>query len=237
MRFFASSPLFARYIEIVVCQVIGRFYLWEIRCSYRAFRTNRTHKIIARFEKIWYCPILIFTLSLLSETVIREMAKKITRLEALRIILSNKVVRSQADIQRELARAGFKVSQPTVSSDLQKLHALRQKTPDGYQLILPKTEGYRRPIPIEALPEYLQNTGVVGITFSALWPFSTHVRAMRRGLLPILIAIICLKWQVRWQATTPCLWHKLKVSNASSSLTHSPAWFPHSKLCSYKFWK
>ena len=81
------------------------------------------------------------------------MAKKITRLEALRIILSNKVVRSQADIQRELARAGFKVSQPTVSSDLQKLHALRQKTPDGYQLILPKTEGYRRPIPIEALPE------------------------------------------------------------------------------------
>ena len=94
------------------------------------------------------------------------MAKKITRLEALRVILSNKVVRSQADIQRELARAGFKVSQPTVSSDLQKLHALRQKTPDGYQLILPKTEGYRRPIPIEALPEYLQNTGVVGITFS-----------------------------------------------------------------------
>ena len=166
MRFFAFSPLFARYIEIVVCQVIGRFYLWEIRCSSRAFRTNRTREIKARIGKSGYCPILIFTLSLLSEIVIREMAKKITRLEALRVILSNKVVRSQADIQRELARAGFKVSQPTVSSDLQKLHALRQKTPDGYQLILPKTEGYRRPIPIEALPEYLQNTGVVGITFS-----------------------------------------------------------------------
>ena len=166
MRCFAFSPLFVRYIEIVVCQVIGRFFLWEIRCSYRAFRTNRTREIKARFGKSGYCPILIFTLSLLSEIVIREMAKKITRLEALRVILSNKVVRSQADIQRELARAGFKVSQPTVSSDLQKLHALRQKTPDGYQLILPKTEGYRRPIPIEALPEYLQNTGVVGITFS-----------------------------------------------------------------------
>lgn len=52
VRFFASSPLFVRYIEIVVCQVIGRFYLWEIRCSYQAFRTNRICEIIARFAKI-----------------------------------------------------------------------------------------------------------------------------------------------------------------------------------------
>lgn len=94
------------------------------------------------------------------------MGKRVTRLDALKIILSNKIVRSQQDIRKELARAGFQVTQPTVSSDLHKLHAVKQKTTDGYQFILPKTEGYRRPIPIEALPEYLQNTGVKSITFS-----------------------------------------------------------------------
>lgn len=92
--------------------------------------------------------------------------KNVARLDALRVILSSRSALSQRELLEQLARAGHRVSQPTLSLDLKKLHVIRVKAPKGYEYRLPEQKHYRRPVAPEVLPDYLKNTGFVSVCFS-----------------------------------------------------------------------
>ena len=91
---------------------------------------------------------------------------KPTRLDALRVILANRTAGTQADLIRELAAAGFPVSQPTLSLDLKKLRAMRVRTRDGYHYTLPDERTYARPVPPAVLPGYLHSTTLTSVAFA-----------------------------------------------------------------------
>jgi len=88
---------------------------------------------------------------------------KAPRLDALRVILSNRTSATQADLLRELADAGFSVSQPTLSHDLRSLGAAKIRTREGFQYILPQRDTYQRTVAPEVLPEYLRNSGLAEV--------------------------------------------------------------------------
>lgn len=92
--------------------------------------------------------------------------KREKRLDALRVILSNRTSATQREILQELAVAGFHVSQPTLAGDLQHLHAGKVKTRKGYQYILPRESQYSRPVDQTILPDYMQHANCKSVTFS-----------------------------------------------------------------------
>ena len=88
------------------------------------------------------------------------------RLEVLRVILSSQGIGRQDYILEELARNGLKVTQATLSRDLNKLRAIKILKPDGYRYVLPETPNYHRTVSVETVPQYLRNTGFQSIVFS-----------------------------------------------------------------------
>ena len=84
------------------------------------------------------------------------------RIEVLRLILANTEIGSQEALLKELEAEGYKVTQATLSRDLQKLKAA---SVGGYRYILPDNPLYRRKISVEA-PDFLRNTGFLGLEFS-----------------------------------------------------------------------
>lgn len=87
------------------------------------------------------------------------------RMEVLRLILTNTEVGSQEALLHELEAEGYKVTQATLSRDLQKLKAAKVASSTGYRYMLPENPLYRRRINAE-IPGFLRNTGFVGIEFS-----------------------------------------------------------------------
>ena len=87
------------------------------------------------------------------------------RLEVLRVILSSQGIGRQDYILEELARNGLKVTQATLSRDLNKLRAIKILKPDGYRYVLPETPNYHRTFSVETVPQYLSNTGFQSIVF------------------------------------------------------------------------
>ena len=87
------------------------------------------------------------------------------RIEVLRLILANTEIGSQEALLKELEAEGYKVTQATLSRDLQKLKAAKVASIGGYRYILPDNPLYRRKISVEA-PDFLRNTGFLGLEFS-----------------------------------------------------------------------
>lgn len=93
------------------------------------------------------------------------MKSRNERMEVLRLILTNTEVGSQEALLRELEAEGYKVTQATLSRDLQKLKAAKVASATGYRYMLPENPLYRRRINAE-IPGFLRNTGFVGLEFS-----------------------------------------------------------------------
>lgn len=92
--------------------------------------------------------------------------KREKRMDALRVILSNNASATQREILQELAVAGFHISQPTLTGDLQRLRAGKIKTRKGYQYVLPRESQYSRPVDETILPEYMQRVNCKSVCFS-----------------------------------------------------------------------
>lgn len=93
------------------------------------------------------------------------MKSRNERMEVLRLILTNTEVGSQEALLQELEAEGYKVTQATLSRDLQKLKAAKVASATGYRYMLPENPLYRRRISAE-VPGFLRNTGFVGLEFS-----------------------------------------------------------------------
>lgn len=93
------------------------------------------------------------------------MKSRNERMEVLRLILTNTEVGSQEALLKELEAEGYKVTQATLSRDLQKLKAAKVASATGYRYMLPENPQYRRRISAE-IPGFLKNTGFVGLEFS-----------------------------------------------------------------------
>lgn len=93
------------------------------------------------------------------------MKSRNERMEVLRLILTNTEVGSQEALLQELEAEGYKVTQATLSRDLQKLKAAKVASATGYRYMLPENPLYRRRINAE-IPGFLRNTGFVGLEFS-----------------------------------------------------------------------
>lgn len=93
------------------------------------------------------------------------MKSRNERMEVLRLILTNTEVGSQEALLQELEAEGYKVTQATLSRDLQKLKAAKVASETGYRYMLPENPLYRRRISAE-IPGFLKNTGFVGLEFS-----------------------------------------------------------------------
>lgn len=93
------------------------------------------------------------------------MKSRNERMEVLRLILSNTEVGSQEALLQELEAEGYKVTQATLSRDLQKLKAAKVASASGYKYMLPDNPLYRHRATAE-IPEFIRNTGFVGINFS-----------------------------------------------------------------------
>lgn len=94
------------------------------------------------------------------------MKSRNERMEVLRLILTNTEVGSQEALLQELEAEGYKVTQATLSRDLQKLKAAKVASATGYRYMLPENPLYRRRINAE-IPGFLRNTGFVGLEFSS----------------------------------------------------------------------
>lgn len=93
------------------------------------------------------------------------MKSRRERLEVLRLILTNTEIGSQEALLEELAAEGYKVTQATLSRDLQKLKAAKVASLQGYRYLLPENPLFRRRITAD-VPDFLRNTGFIGLEFS-----------------------------------------------------------------------
>ena len=73
------------------------------------------------------------------------MKGKTSRLETVRLILSNTEIQSQDDLLKELKRQGFELTQATLSRDLKLLKAAKVANRSGqYVYVLPNSPLYKR---------------------------------------------------------------------------------------------
>ena len=66
----------------------------------------------------------------------------------------------------ELQKNGCTVTQATLSRDLNKMHATKVLTADGYRYVLPENPMYHRTVKADVVPQYLRNSGFLSISFS-----------------------------------------------------------------------
>lgn len=94
------------------------------------------------------------------------MNERASRLAALRVIISSKETGSQEDLLRELANHGFRVTQATLSRDLQTLKVAKIPSAGKYRYTLPEHRQYRRTANAGVVADFLRNTGFESIGFS-----------------------------------------------------------------------
>ena len=109
-----------------------------------------------------------------------------SRLDAIRAILLEQQAATQSEILQSLAIAGYNISQPTLSSDLKRLHAAKVSTRTGTKYMLPSQPEYQRTIEPAALPISLQVAGIEGHAFAT----SLLVLTTRNGYAGALAAEI-----------------------------------------------
>lgn len=112
-----------------------------------------------------------------------NVKKRTRRLETLRLLLSSKESPTQEAILAELAKAGFVITQATLSRDLHMLKATKIVSESGFCYMLPENPLYRRMISPTAKPEYLKTgSGFLNVMFSGNLAV-VHTRPGYAGML------------------------------------------------------
>ncbi|MBQ0103528.1 MAG: arginine repressor [Prevotellaceae bacterium] len=95
------------------------------------------------------------------------MAAKTARLEIIKLIISSQEIGSQEELQQELAKEGFSVTQATLSRDLKQLKVAKANSVGGKSLyVLPNNTMYKRVREHQTPSEMKMQTGVLSIRFS-----------------------------------------------------------------------
>jgi transcriptional regulator of arginine metabolism len=92
---------------------------------------------------------------------------KYERLDAIKLIISNKEVSNQEELLNELARNGYVLTQATLSRDLKRLKVAKAASMSGrYVYVLPNNTMYKRTTEMQSIHEMMMHTGFVSIRFS-----------------------------------------------------------------------
>jgi transcriptional regulator of arginine metabolism len=94
------------------------------------------------------------------------MKKKASRLDTIKLIISNKEISCQEDLLKELMREGFELTQATLSRDLKQLKVAKAASMNGkYVYVLPNDIMYKRTIDQNA-GDMMKNNGFKSLQFS-----------------------------------------------------------------------
>jgi transcriptional regulator of arginine metabolism len=94
------------------------------------------------------------------------MKNKASRLDAIKLIISNKEISSQEDLLKELMQEGFELTQATMSRDLKQLKVAKAAGMNGkYIYVLPNDIMYKRNTDRSA-SDMMMNNGFKSLQFS-----------------------------------------------------------------------
>lgn len=92
---------------------------------------------------------------------------KNTRLEVIKLIVSSQELCTQDELMRELAKAGFKTTQATLSRDLHQLRIAKGHNEQGQQVyMLPERRRYQRVSDTHVTVQKLNRLGALSVRFS-----------------------------------------------------------------------
>lgn len=96
-----------------------------------------------------------------------QMAKKNTRLEIIKLIVSSQELSKQDELMRELAKAGYPTTQATLSRDLHQLRIAKGHNEQGNQVyMLPEQRRYQRVSDTHVTVQKLNRLGALSVRFS-----------------------------------------------------------------------
>lgn len=94
------------------------------------------------------------------------MKKKASRLDAIKLIISNKEISCQEELLKELMQEGFELTQATLSRDLKQLKVAKATSMNGkYVYVLPNDIMYKRNID-QSTSDMMMNNGFKSLQFS-----------------------------------------------------------------------
>lgn len=94
------------------------------------------------------------------------MKKKASRLDAIKLIISNKEISCQEDLLKELMQEGFELTQATLSRDLKQLKVAKAASMNGkYVYVLPNDIMYKRNVD-QSTSDMMMNNGFKSLQFS-----------------------------------------------------------------------
>jgi transcriptional regulator of arginine metabolism len=94
------------------------------------------------------------------------MKKKANRLDAIKLIISNKEICCQEDLLKELMREGFELTQATLSRNLKQMKVAKAASTNGkYVYVLPNDIMYKRNVDQNA-GNMIVNNGFKSLQFS-----------------------------------------------------------------------
>jgi transcriptional regulator of arginine metabolism len=95
------------------------------------------------------------------------MKNKNTRLEVMKMIISSQEISSQEELRQEMDKAGFSLTQATMSRDLRLLKVAKTINGNGkYVYVLPEQPAYRKVSEGQFTAAALQRQGALSVKFS-----------------------------------------------------------------------
>lgn len=95
------------------------------------------------------------------------MKNKNSRLEVIKMIVSSQEISSQEELLRELDKAGFSLTQATLSRDLKQLKVVKATNAAGrYIYVLPASPLYRRVSDTHLTAAAVRQAGALSVKFS-----------------------------------------------------------------------
>jgi transcriptional regulator of arginine metabolism len=97
-----------------------------------------------------------------------NIGNKNSRLTDIKLIISSNQIGSQEELLQELDKAGFAITQATLSRDLKQLKVAKASSMDGrYVYVLPNNTMYKRVVDShDSLPNMMLHTGFISLDFS-----------------------------------------------------------------------
>ena len=121
-------------------------------------------------KKYTYLCIRIFKrtfTSLQSHNNMNSYQSKSTRLEVIKMIVSSQEVGTQEELLLELEKAGFPITQATLSRDLRQLRIVKGHNDAGLQIyMLPEQRRYQRVSDTRMTVQQINRLGALSIKFS-----------------------------------------------------------------------
>lgn len=96
------------------------------------------------------------------------MKEKQTRMEILKMLISNKELSSQEEVLQALSREGYNITQATLSRDMKQLKVAKAASMNGkYIYVLPNETMYKRvPSKATSMRDMIRTSGFRSINFS-----------------------------------------------------------------------